>query len=54
MKEINRKVLLNVGLVRLEARAGDEIVYTLNMVLHISRDKANEEILNKTVLNPID
>ncbi len=54
ISQVKRKVLLNVGLMSLEARSGEEAVFTLNMVTHVSRDKEDDQILKKTVLNPID
>ena len=47
-------MLLNVGLMRLEAKSGEESVWAINMVTHVSRDKEDESKLNKTILNPYD
>jgi hypothetical protein len=56
LSQVKRQVLLNVGIIRLEARSlnGDEAVVAVNMVTHVSRDKEDESKLNKTVLNPFD
>ena len=56
LSQVKRHVLLNVGLIRLEALiAGiSEPALSINMVTHVSRDKEDESKLNKTVLNPFD
>ena len=50
MNAIKRHVILNVGLMRLEARVGGEVIHTINMVTHVSRDKEDENILKKLSL----
>jgi len=52
LDEVPRQTLLNIGLLRLEAYCQESVIQTLNMVVHISRDK--EDGLLKTILNPID
>ena len=56
LSQVKRQVLLNVGLIRLEALivGTSEAVLSINMVTHVSRDKEDESKLNKTVLNPFD
>ena len=51
-----RKRLLNIGLLRIEARNKQEgeSLLALNMVVHVSKDKADDQILLKTVLNPLE
>ena len=51
---VPRHNLLNIGLFSLEAYAQEALVHTLNMVVHVSRDKQDESVLLKTVLNPLD
>lgn len=54
-KDVPRKTLMNMGLLRIEAaeQTGKNI-FTLNMVVHVSKDKQDESILKKTVLNPLE
>ena len=56
VENVPRKRLLNVGLLRIEAYSGadNETLLNLNMVVHVSKDKADESILLKTVLNPLE
>ena len=56
LSQVKRQVLLNVGIIRLEALilGTSEPVVSVNMVTHVSRDKEDESKLNKTVLNPFD
>ena len=56
LSQVKRQVLLNVGIIRLEALilGTSDPVVSVNMVTHVSRDKEDESKLNKTVLNPFD
>jgi hypothetical protein len=54
LSQVKRQVLLNVGLMRLEAMVGSESMLAINMVTHVSRDKEDDTKLNKTILNPLD
>ena len=53
---VPRKRLLNVGLLHIEAfNAADQTnMLNLNMVVHVSRDKQDESVLLKSVLNPLE
>ena len=52
---ISRHFLLNIGLFKLEGvnQATGEVVISKNMLVHVSKDKQNDEILMKTILNPL-
>ena len=53
--KVPRQTLLNVGLLRIEAiDSSNEVLTTINMVVHVSRDKQDESQLMKTILNPFD
>ena len=53
--KVQRQTLLNVGLLRIEAiDSSNEVLTTINMVVHVSRDKQDESQLMKTILNPFD
>ena len=53
--KVPRQTLLNVGLLRIEAiDSSKEVLTTINMVVHVSRDKQDESQLMKTILNPFD
>ncbi len=55
LSSIGRHFLLNIGLFKLEgvdAQTG-EVVIGKNMLVHVSKDKQNDEILMKTILNPL-
>ena len=56
VEKVPRKRLLNVGLLHIEAiNAVDQTnMFNLNMVVHVSRDKQDESVLLKTVLNPLE
>ncbi len=53
---VPRKTLLNVGLLHIKAveKATGEELISLNMVVHVSKDKDDDQILNKTILNPLE
>ena len=53
---VPRKRLLNVGLLHIEAfnSADNAVIMNLNMVVHVSKDKKDETLLQKTVLNPLE
>jgi len=53
---VPRRRLLNVGLLRIEAvnSLDSSNIMTLNMVVHVSKDKNDDSILLKTVLNPLE
>jgi hypothetical protein len=52
---ISRHFLLNIGLFKLEGVNSEsgEVVISKNMLVHVSKDKQNDEILMKTILNPL-
>lgn len=53
---VPRKTLLNVGLLHIKAvekSTGEELI-SMNMVVHVSKDKNDDLILNKTILNPLE
>jgi hypothetical protein len=52
---ISRHFLLNIGLFKLEGVNSEsrEVVICKNMLVHVSKDKQNDEILMKTILNPL-
>ena len=56
LEEVKRKRLLNVGLLSIEAYSSEskEKLVTVNMVVHVSKDKTDETKLIKTVLNPLE
>ena len=54
LAQVSRKRLLNVGMLRLQALKGSEAEITINMIVHVSKDKTDETTLTKTVLNPLD
>jgi hypothetical protein len=56
VEQIPRRRLLNVGLLRIEAinSVDSSNIMTLNMVVHVSKDKNDDSILMKTVLNPLE
>ena len=56
VENVPRKTLLNVGLLHIKAveKATEEELISMNMVVHVSRDKQDEQILNKTILNPLE
>ena len=51
---VPRKTLLNVGLLRVEASQAGVQVMSLNMVVHVSKDKTDDTKLQKTILNPLE
>lgn len=57
VEKVPRKTLMNVGLLAIKAYStGNEETeeLSLNMVVHVSKDKTDESMLLKTILNPID
>lgn len=58
VENVPRKTLLNVGLLQIKAfqhrNLEDEEELSMNMVVHVSKDKSDESILLKTILNPLE
>eukprot|EP00347_Sterkiella_histriomuscorum_P004266 403361105 len=62
ISQVPRKTLLNVGLLQIKAfqlsgdseEEGSEEVLSMNMVVHVSKDKQDESQLMKAVLNPLE
>ncbi|CDW82570.1 UNKNOWN [Stylonychia lemnae] len=56
--KVPRKTLLNVGLLQIKAYqvidGENQEELSMNMVVHVSKDKSDESILLKTVLNPLE
>jgi hypothetical protein len=57
VEQVPRRRLLNVGLLQIEAvdlKNEGERLMSINMVVHVSKDKNDDNILLKTVLNPLE
>jgi hypothetical protein len=54
VEKVPRKTLLNVGLLHIQAFNEEDVLMNINMVVHVSKDKSDESLLNKTVLNPLE
>ena len=52
--DVPRKTLLNVGLLHIQAYAGEQVELNVNMVVHVRKDKDDPKVLMKTVLNPLE
>lgn len=58
VENVPRKTLMNVGLLQIkgyQVKDGENVEeLSLNMIVHVSKDKADDSILLKTVLNPLE